>query len=107
MLMMTFLCVCTVETRIRANTQKRTTRGAGDKRGRRGKEKTVGNRHMRKSVEGRGMGQGTQGKQDGHYRDFQVLTQQGLSGRNAGNLEEVGLGWISGVEKIVVLDGER
>ena len=43
-------------------------------------------------MEGRGMGQGTQGKQDGHYRDFQVLALQGLSGSKAGNLKEVGLG---------------
>ena len=27
---------------------------------------------------------------------FHVLTQQGLSGRTAGNLKEVGLGWING-----------
>ena len=46
-------------------------------------------------MEGRGMGRGTQGKQDGHYRDFQVLTRWELSGRKAGNLKEVGLGWIS------------
>ena len=39
-----------------------------------------------RSVEG--MGRGTQ---DGHYRDF--------SGRKAGNLREVGLGWINGVRK--------
>ncbi len=51
---------------------------------------------MRRSVEGRGMGRGTRGKQDGHYRDFHVLTRQGLSGRKAGNLKEVGLGWING-----------
>ena len=57
------------------------------------------NRGMGRSVEGRGMGWGTQGKQDGHYRDFQVLTRQGLSGRKAGNLNEVGLGWISGGRK--------
>ena len=48
-----------------------------------------------RSVEGSGMVQGTQGKQDGHHRDFQVLTQQGLSGRKAGNLKSVSLGWIS------------
>ena len=37
---------------MRANTQKCTTRGAGDKRGRTGKEKkqTVWNRNMRRSV---------------------------------------------------------
>ena len=51
--------------------------------------KTVGNRHMR-SVEGSGMGGGTQGKQHGHFRDFQV-----------------GLEWINGVEKIMVLDWGR
>ena len=45
------------------------------------------------------MGRGTQGKQDGHYRDFQVLTRQGLSGKKAGNLKEVGLGWINGGRK--------
>ena len=77
----------------------RTTRGAGDKRGGRGKEKTVGNRHLRRSVEGRGMGWGTQGKHNEHDRDLQVLTRQGISGRKAGNLKEVGLGWINGGEK--------
>ena len=47
-----------VEACMRANTQKRTTRGAGDKRGGRGKEKkTVGNRDM-KSVEGERDGAG-------------------------------------------------
>ena len=74
-----FLFSYIVEPRIRANTQKRTTRGAGDKRGGRGnsgerrteQDKTVGNRDMRRSVDGRGMGWGTQGKQDGHDRDFQ------------------------------------
>ena len=45
------------------------------------------------------MGWGTQGKRDGHDRDFQDLTRQGLSGRKAWNLKEVGLGWISGVRK--------
>ena len=34
-------------------------------------------------------------------------TLQGLSGRKAGNLKEVGLGWINGVEKIEDLDGGR
>ena len=70
----------------------RITRGAGDKRGGRGKEKPMGNRGMRRPVKGRGMGRGTQGKQDGHLRNIQVLTRQGLSGRKAGNLKEVGLG---------------
>ena len=59
-------------------------------------EKTVGNRDVRRSVEGRGMGRGTRDIQDGHYRDFQDLTRQGLSGRKARNLKEVTLGWISG-----------
>ena len=54
---------------------------------------------MRRSAEGRGMGQGTCSKQDGHCRDYQVLTRQGLSGRKAGNLKDVGLGWISGGRK--------
>ena len=49
-------------------------------------------------MEGRGMGQSIQGKQDGHYRDVQVLTLQGLSGRKAGNLK-VGLGWNNGGRK--------
>ena len=83
---------------MRDNTQKRTTRATGDKRAGRGKEKTVENREMR-SVEGRGMGRGTRGKQDGHDRDFQVLTEQGLSGRKPGNLKEVVLGWICGGRK--------
>ena len=46
-------------------------------------------------MEGRGTGWGTQGKQDGCYRDFRVLTRQGLLGRKARNLKEVGLRWIS------------
>ena len=50
-------------------------------------------------MEGRGMGHGTQDKEDGHYRDFQVLTRQGLSGRKAGNLKEEGLAWINGDRK--------
>ena len=50
-------------------------------------------------MEGRGMGQGTRGTQDGYFRVFQVLTQQGLSGMKAGNLKEVGLGWINGGRK--------
>ena len=59
----------------------------------------LGNRDMRRSVKGKGMGRGTQGKQDGHYRDFQVLIRQRLSVRIAGNLKGVGLGWISGSGK--------
>ena len=50
---------------------------------------------MERSVEGIGLGQGTRGKQYGHYRDFQVLTRQGLSGMKVGNLKEVGLRRIS------------
>ena len=65
----------------------------------------MGNRDIKRSVEGRGIGRCTRGKQDGHYRDFQVFSPQGLSGRRAGNLKEVGLGWIIGVEKIKDLDG--
>ena len=76
-----------------------TTRGAGDNRGMRGKDKTVWNRDMRRSVEGRGMEWGAWGKHAGHYRDFQVLILQGLSGRKAGNLKEAGLGWINGSKK--------
>ena len=43
------------------------------------------------------MGWGTRGKQDGHYRDFQEgnFFQEG----KAGNMKEVGLGWISGGRK--------
>ena len=33
------------------------------------------------------------------------LTLQGLSGRKAGNLKEVGLGGLTGLEKIEDLDG--
>ena len=56
-----------------------------------GKDKTVGNRHIRRSVEGRRMGRGTWGNRR--------WTLQGLSGRKAGNLKEVGLGWINGGRK--------
>ena len=30
-----------------------------------------------------------------HDKDYQVLTLQGLSGRKAGNMKEVGLRWIN------------
>ena len=65
----------------------------------------MGNRDIRRSVEGRGIGRGTWGTQDGQYKDFQDLTRQVLSGRKAGNLKEVGLSRLSGVEKIEDLDG--
>ena len=51
----------------------------------------MGSIDIGRSVEGRGMGWGTWGIQDGHYRDF----QEG----KAGNLKEVGLGWINGGRK--------
>ena len=38
---------------------------------------------------------------------FRTLHDRELSGRKSGNLKEVGLGWINGVDKIMVLDGER
>ena len=57
----------------------------------------MGNRDIRRSVEGRGMGVGNMGN------TRWIL--QGLSGRKAGNLKEVGLGGLSGVEKIEDLDG--
>ena len=38
---------------------------------------------------------------------FRTSHDRELSGRKAGNLKEVGLGWINGVEKIMVLDGGR
>ena len=65
----------------------------------------MGNRDIRRAVEGRGMRRGTRSKHDGHYKDFQVLSRQGLSGRIAGNLKEVGLGGLSREEKIEDLDG--
>ena len=84
---------------MRANTQN-VQQGEQEIRGaREGRKKTVWNRDTRRSVERRGMGRGTRGKQDGHYRDFQVLTRQGLSGRKAGNFMEVVLGWIKGGRK--------
>ena len=52
-----------------------------------------------RSVEGSETEWGTRGKQDGHDRDFQVVPRQRLSGRKAGNLKEVGLGWITGGRK--------
>ena len=73
-------------------------KGSRRQEGWKGKENTVWNGGMR-SVEGRGTRQGTQSKQDGHDRDFQVITRQGPSGRKAGNLKEVCLGWINGGRK--------
>ena len=55
-------------------------------------------------MEGRGMGRGTRGKQDGHHRDFQNLTRQGIFRKESREFEGGGL---AGVEKIVVLDGGR
>ena len=46
------------------------------------------NRHFRRSVEGSGIGAGNMGNRR--------WALQGLSGRKAGNLKEVGLGWING-----------
>ena len=51
----------------------------------------MGNRDIRRSVEGRGMGTGNMG----NIR----WTLQGLSGRKAGNLKKLGLGWIIGGRK--------
>ena len=68
------------------------TRGAGV-----GKDKKVGNRDIRSSVEGRGVGRGT----SGHYK-------MGITGtfrKECRELKEVGLGGLSGVEKIEDLDG--
>ena len=85
---------------MRANAQnvqqgEQETRGVGEG----GLKKPVWNRDTR-SVKGRGMGRDKQGKPDGHHRDFQVLTRQGLSGRKARNLKEVSLGWMSGGRKV-------
>ena len=66
---------------MRANTQnvqqgEQETRGAGD-----GRKKQWGTEILGDRWKGEGWGQqGTWGQQDGHYRDFQVLTRQGLSG---------------------------
>ena len=46
----------------------------------------MGNRDIRRSVDGRGMGKGR-------------WTLQGVSGRKAGDLKEVVLGWINGGRK--------
>ena len=63
-----------------------------NKRGGRGKDKTVGNRHS--EICGRD-GVGNMG--------YTRWTLQGLSGRKAGNLKEVGLGWINRGRKEVVV----
>ena len=75
---------------MRVNTQdvqqgEQETRWVGE-----GRKKTVGNIDMRRSVEGRGMGQGIRGKQDGHRRDFQGLTRQGLR-KKSREFEGIGL----------------
>ena len=80
---------------MRANTEnvqqgEQETRGVGEGWGKKCGTETLGD-----LWKGAGCGRGTQGKQGGHYRDFQVLTRQGLSGRKAGNLKEVGLWKIS------------
>ena len=67
----------------------------------------MGNRDIRRSVEGRGMG-----GEHGEYKmdttgSFRTLHDKELSGRKAGNLKEVGLGGLSGVVKIGVLEGGR
>ena len=51
----------------------------------------MGSRDLRRCVEGRGMGVGNMG--------YTRWTLQGLSGRKAGNLKEVDLGWIKGGRK--------
>ena len=38
---------------------------------------------------------------------FRTLHDRELSGRKSGNLKDVGLGGLAGVEKILVLDGGR
>ena len=67
---------------MRANTKnvqqgKQERRGAGE-----GRTKQWGTQALEDLWKGEGQGGvHTQGKQDGHYRDFQALTRQGLSGR--------------------------
>ena len=43
----------------------------------------------------------------GEVHRVNKIVLQGLSGRKAGNLKEVGMGWIMRVEKIMILDGGR
>ena len=67
--------VDTVEARMRANAQnvqqgEQETRGAGEG------SKTQWGTETWDLWKGEGWGQGTHGKQDGHYRDFQVLTRR-------------------------------
>ena len=80
-------------------------KGSRRQEGREREEQNVGDRDIR-SVEGWGMGWDTWNKMDTAGtsrslldRDFKVFTWQGLSGRKAGNLKDVGLGWINGDRK--------
>jgi len=83
---------------MRGHTQKCTTREAGDKRGGRGKDKTE-QRHS--DICGRerdGGGEHGVCKMD-TTGTFRTLPDRKLSGKKAGNLKEVGLGWIHGGRK--------
>ena len=68
-------------------------------------------RQERREWEGQNSGEQRHEEICGRERDgtgnteYTRWTLQGLSGRKAGNLKEVGLGGLSGVEKIEDLDG--